>query len=226
MRTDVLARLGAIARGDIIPQSGGTSGTGGTLKSVPPQKPASFHAFHLFHLESDKSENANSDGVTAGGTSLRDDAAVAERPAIAIELAPPAYADAWAADETSAAPGQPYGKVLAELRSKCPELVEPDRWQQAVNDAETFLARWSKQAHVLGWTARELFGLHPVPERPAPTFRRLSRYDSTGLIWLLQGRPVIALTDTEAAIQGAGGGVVYRKQPIPNLGPLADQGVV
>jgi hypothetical protein len=28
---------------------------------------------------------------------------------------------------------------------------------------------------VLGWTARELFGLHPVPERQAPTFRRLSR---------------------------------------------------
>jgi hypothetical protein len=65
---------------------------------------------------------------------------------------------------------------------------------------------------VHSWTAREPFGLHPVPERPAPTFRRLSRYDSTGLIWLLQGPPVIALTETEAAIQGAGGVVVYRTE--------------
>jgi hypothetical protein len=54
---------------------------------------------------------------------------------------------------------------------------------------------------LLGWTARELFGLHPVPERPAPTFRRLLRYDTTGMIWLLLGRPVLALTGTEAAIQ-------------------------
>jgi hypothetical protein len=117
---------------------------------------------------------------------------------------------------------QPYGKSFAALRSKYPELVETDRWQQAVLDAETFLATWGEQAHALGWTARELFGLHPIPERPAPNFRRLSRYDSTGLIWLLQGRPVIALTETEAAIQSAGAVVMYRKHNKPALGPLGD----
>jgi hypothetical protein len=116
----------------------------------------------------------------------------------------------------------PNGRVLEELRSGCPALVETDRWDQAIRDANSFLAKWGQQAHALGWTARELFGLHPVAERPAPTFRRLSRYDSTGLIWLLQGRPVIALTETEVAIQSAGAVVMYRKHGKPAYGPLGD----
>jgi hypothetical protein len=50
-----------------------------------------------------------------------------------------------------------------------------------------------------------LFGLHTPPERPHPSYRRLSRYDETGLVWLLQGRPVVALTEATAAIQGSTG---------------------
>ena len=118
--------------------------------------------------------------------------------------------------------GQPYVSVLAALRSKCPELVEPERWEQAVRDAEVFVPKWSEQAQTLGWTVQELFGLHPMPERPAPNFRRLSCYDSTGLSRLLQGRPVIGLTKTEAAIQSAGAVVMYRKYRKPGLGPLGD----
>ena len=109
------------------------------------------------------------------------------------------------------------------LRSKCPERVESDRWQQAILDANSFLAQWGAQAHALGWTARELFGLHPVPERPAANYSRLSRYDETGLIWLLQGKPVIGLTESEAAIRGhSGATVVYRKHNKPAFGPLGD----
>lgn len=118
--------------------------------------------------------------------------------------------------------GHPYDSLLMALRSKCPELVEPERWLQAINDAEAFLTVWGAQAGALGWTARELFGLHPVPAQSAAAFRRLARYDTTGLIWLLQGRPVIALTETEAAIQSAGAVVMYRKHRKPALGPLGD----
>jgi hypothetical protein len=53
-------------------------------------------------------------------------------------------------------------------------------------------------------------------------YRRLSRYDETGLIWLLRGRPVIALTETIAAIQGATAVLTYRKLNKPSLGPLGD----
>jgi hypothetical protein len=58
---------------------------------------------------------------------------------------------------------------------------------------------------------------------PSPVLgSSIARYDTTGLIWLLQGRPVIALTETEAAIQSAGAVVMYRKHNKPTLGPLGD----
>jgi hypothetical protein len=57
----------------------------------------------------------------------------------------------------------------------------------------------------------DLFGLHAVPARPAPSYSRLSRYEATGLLWLLQGRAVVALTDTTATITTPSGGTLtYR----------------
>ena len=103
-------------------------------------------------------------------------------------------------------------RTLSALEARCPELVETDDWQEAVVDARSFIARWGKQAEKLGWTAKDLFGLFPVPPKPHPTFRRLSRYDATGLIWLLRGRPVVALTAESAAIESRTGAItVYRK---------------
>jgi hypothetical protein len=116
----------------------------------------------------------------------------------------------------------PYGATLAALRTACPDFIAADRWQQAIQDADCFLPKWGAQAHALGWTVRELFGLHPVPAHPRPSYHRLSRYDATGLIWLLQGRAVVALTATEAAIQGSAAVTMYRKERKPAFGPLGD----
>ena len=70
---------------------------------------------------------------------------------------------------------------------------------------------WCQQAEALGWAPADLFGLHTPPEKPAPKYRRLSRYDQTGLIWLLHGRPVIALTQTAATILApSGASLMYR----------------
>src|SRR5262249_56028856 len=88
----------------------------------------------------------------------------------------------------------PYPSTIATLEARCPDLVPVDRWQQAVADGRTFLARWGDQAHALGSTVRDWFRLLTLPEHAAPTFNRLSRYDETGLIWLLNGRRVVALT--------------------------------
>jgi hypothetical protein len=114
----------------------------------------------------------------------------------------------------------PYTSVLAALRAKCPAYVPEDRWRQAIEDATAFVSEWGERAQVFGWTECELFGLHPVPERPAANYSRLSRYDTMGLIWLLHGRPVTNLTETQAAIQGVV--KVYRKLNKPALGPLGD----
>jgi hypothetical protein len=92
-----------------------------------------------------------------------------------------------------------------------------------VQDGRRFLAQWGEQASALGWTARDLFGLDRIPDKPAPNYRRLSRYDETGLIWLLQGRPVVALAESTAAIENPTGAItVYRKNNKPTLGPVGD----
>jgi len=53
----------------------------------------------------------------------------------------------------------------------------------------------------LGWTAVDVFGLAPLPERPSANYRRLARCYLMGLVWLLKGRPVVTLTAETAAIQ-------------------------
>jgi hypothetical protein len=117
----------------------------------------------------------------------------------------------------------PLPEALSVLQSGCPAHVEVADWKCAIADGVKFLSSWGEQAEALGWTARDLFGLAPVPDRPAPTFRRLSRYDLTGLIWLLRGRQVVALTASSAAIQGPSGAVtVCQKVNKPALGPLGD----
>ena len=116
-----------------------------------------------------------------------------------------------------------YRKTFALLQVKPPALVDVARWQQCIRDGSRFLAKWGEQAEALGWTSADLFGLHTPPERPHPTYSRLSRYDSTGLCWLLQGRPAVALTEATATIKGATGNItVYRRHNKPALGPLGD----
>jgi hypothetical protein len=119
-------------------------------------------------------------------------------------------------------PSKTYGEVIAKLRLECPDHIESDRWRQAIWDADSFLATWGEQALALGWTEHELLGLNSVPSCPAPNYSRLSRYDETGLIWLLRGRPVIALMATAATFQGSAAVLTYRKLNKPALGPLGD----
>ena len=117
----------------------------------------------------------------------------------------------------------PYGSTIAALEARRPELVPADRWQAAVEDGRRFLARWGEQAHALGWTAGDLFGLHQPPAKPHPSYSRLSRYDEIGLVRLLRGRPVVALTEATAAIQNPTGAItIYRRHNKPALGPLGD----
>jgi hypothetical protein len=116
-----------------------------------------------------------------------------------------------------------YRMIFDALERRCPDFVPNDRWKRAIEDAQSFLAIWGTQADALGWTERELFGLHPVPTKPHPSFHLLSRYDIVGLIWLLHGRPVIALTETEATILApSGANLMYRRHNTMVATALAD----
>jgi hypothetical protein len=115
--------------------------------------------------------------------------------------------------------GAGFGRALAALESRCPDLVPPARWQQAIADGRAFLAKWGWQAEALGWTAGELFGLHQPPAKPHPSYSRLSRFDETGIIWLLDGRRVVALTAETAAIHNPSGSITtYRRRAKPAPG--------
>ncbi len=115
-----------------------------------------------------------------------------------------------------------YSQALAALRAECPADVDAADWQRAIEDGHRFVTQCGKQAEALGWAPADLFGLHSPPEKPAPNYRRLSRYDQTGLIWLLQGRRVVELTKDKAVIETATGTVAYRRYNKPALGPLSD----
>jgi hypothetical protein len=111
----------------------------------------------------------------------------------------------------------PYASSLATLRAKCPAYVDQARWQQAIKDAEGFVAAWGEQAEALGWTDGDLFGLPELPDQPRADHDRLRRVDALGLCWLLRSRRVIELTAEAAVIRTDSGGTLryYRKRTLP-----------
>ncbi|MET4181737.1 hypothetical protein ABIB94_003838 [Bradyrhizobium sp. JR7.2] len=88
-----------------------------------------------------------------------------------------------------------------------PEWAGADRWSQMIGDADAFLSAWDAVAHDLGWTALELFGVHPV----APG----CRYDLMGLVLLLGGGQVSVLSEQTAAIRRPSGSTLtYTRKPM------------
>jgi hypothetical protein len=71
----------------------------------------------------------------------------------------------------------------------------------------------TRPVQALSWTVPELFGQHAAPEQSAPNYDRLARLDDLGLLWLLRGRPVIAVTSTYAIIRCPSGATLkfYRR---------------
>jgi hypothetical protein len=100
----------------------------------------------------------------------------------------------------------------------CPAYVPEPRWRQAIRDGQAFLDQWRDQALALGWQPADLFGLHQPPANPHPLYSRLSRYDQTGLCWLLNGAQVIALS-SETAVMRTPSGATLRYRLCMSLSP-------
>ena len=81
-----------------------------------------------------------------------------------------------------------------------------------VGDAEAFLDGWGAVARRLGWPAWELFGCH----RRAPW----GRIQGMGLVLLLKGNEIAAMTPSEAVIRtGTGARQTYRRKSADPLLP-------
>jgi hypothetical protein len=91
-----------------------------------------------------------------------------------------------------------------------PRTYPAHAWQQLIVDAERFLDDWAAQAAALDWPAWELFGCH----RRAPW----GRVQAMGLLLLLHGRELAALTAAEAVIHTrTGARQTYRRKAADSL---------
>jgi hypothetical protein len=87
-----------------------------------------------------------------------------------------------------------------------PGDVRPQRWLRFVDDVGLFLdSPFCASAAALGWGPYDLFGC----DRDRP----FARIDHLGLLWLLDGAQVIALTADTATIKRSNGSILtYRRR--------------
>jgi hypothetical protein len=96
--------------------------------------------------------------------------------------------------------------ILAGLKRRGPvDWLSHEQWLGLLSDAENFLKRWGSAAHLLGWTSLDLFGVHPV----APA----ARFDVMGLIPILNGAEVLALTNQTATMRRVSSAVQTYSRP-------------
>jgi hypothetical protein len=104
-------------------------------------------------------------------------------------------------------PPQSWIDGVAQLDAeRVPGDVPPRRWRQFIYDAARFLdSGFAAQAAALDWDALDLFGCDQ--KRP------YARIDNAGLIWLLNGDRLVALTEQSARIETKSGATLtyYRK---------------
>jgi hypothetical protein len=88
-----------------------------------------------------------------------------------------------------------------------PGDVSRRRWRIFIDDTAAFLdSGWAPRAAALGWGPLDLFGC----DRDKP----FARIDRQGLLWLPNGRRLVALTADSATIETASGGrLTYRRVP-------------
>ena len=87
-----------------------------------------------------------------------------------------------------------WAQGAIKLRSMAgPTDINAERWRVILADAAAFMERFAAQAAVLGWITAEIWGVHRI----AP----LQRLDAAGLVVLLRGREIAALTEDRATIR-------------------------
>ena len=94
-----------------------------------------------------------------------------------------------------------------------PACIRAPRWQQIIADADRFLGDWAAKASALGWKTIDVFGAHPT--------HPIQRLDCAGLILLLRGDELLAMTAETARIRTRTGAVMtYYRRPQPSAVPL------
>lgn len=81
-------------------------------------------------------------------------------------------------------------------------------WRQLIEDGGRFLDRWASEAARLGWSALDVFGVHPA----APS----TTYAAIGLVPLIRGGDVVTIRSDRATVRTQGGTLLtYLRRPQP-----------
>jgi hypothetical protein len=153
------------------------------------------------------------DAPAGGNQDRRGIGAKVAKPAKVFEPMP---ASSWGeAEEERAAIVEHDGNIprawaegYARLHPDRPPADVPlRRWQQFVDDVGRFLdSSFCAAAAALGWGSLDLFGC----DRDRP----FARIDQAGLLWLLNGNRLVALSDATAAVETrTGTRQTYRRKP-------------
>jgi hypothetical protein len=95
----------------------------------------------------------------------------------------------------------------------CPDGMPEARWARLIDDAGRFLDRWAARASALGWGTLDVWGCHPSAPR--------ARVDCLGLVGLLDGTEVVAITtDTATVRTRTGARQTVRRRPMPGAAPV------
>jgi hypothetical protein len=106
---------------------------------------------------------------------------------------------------------------LAGLKRRDPvDWLSREQWHGLISDAESFLSDWGSTAHLLGWTSLDLFGVHPIASA--------ARFDVMGLIPILNGADVLALTSQTATVRRTSGAVLTFRRPEHGKAVLLSRG--
>lgn len=101
-----------------------------------------------------------------------------------------------------------WAEGLAKLDTMLrPQNISETRWRQAVGAAGHFCDRWAAKASALGWTTVDIFGVDRIKPEGA--------LHMAGLIWLLQGKEVVAISDDAVVVETVNGA---RQSFRPRLG--------
>jgi hypothetical protein len=108
------------------------------------------------------------------------------------------------------------GCVVNRLRSMtAPVSFSAETWRQLLLDADSFFQRWAERAELLGWSDKDLIGVHPT----APAVR----YEAMGLVLLIRGGNLVEMDERAAVLRSPGGSLLtYRRLANPNAIPLWD----
>ena len=158
-------------------------------------------AFPQFHGDksdlSDKSSSPRPSAWTKGG---QGEAGKSKRPT------------PWPATErspcSSSVPRE-WADGIALLRPMSrPRDVPARRWETFKADTLSFIENWASTAAAMEWVATDIWGCHPeVP---------FARIEYAGLLWLLNGDEIVALTSYTATIRTrTGARQTYRRRTRP-----------